>query len=57
MIHDKSHLLDPCLNCDPLVVEQLNELNDSYEVGNLHNLKQYWYKSMPYSPIESVSLI
>ena len=53
MIHDKSHLFGSMSELESLGLEapKLNELNDSYEVGNLvDNLKQMLfaeYKSMP----------
>ena len=53
MIHDKSYLYSSMSELESLGLEtpKLNELNDSYEVGNLvDNLKQMLfveYKSMP----------
>jgi len=53
MIEDKSYLCNSMSELESLGLEtpKLNELNDSYEVGNLvNNLKQMLfveYKSMP----------
>ena len=53
MIHDKSQLYGSMSELESLGLEtpKLNELNDSYEAGNLvDNLKQMLfveYKSMP----------
>jgi hypothetical protein len=50
MINNKSYLYTSMSELETLSLEtpKLNELNDSYEVGNLvNNLKQMEYKSTP----------
>jgi hypothetical protein len=50
MIDNKSYLYTSMSELETLSLEtpKLNELNDSYEVGNLvNNLKQMEYKSTP----------